>query len=100
MLPILTYGAEVWTAFERDTYESWDLGLIEQVHLIFLKHMLEVNRSTAILLCRAELGRKPIKLLIDLKILQFFKHCLKLSSDKVEKEALKLTEIFTRNMTQ
>ena len=32
VLPILTYGAEVWAAFERDTYGSWDLDLIEQVH--------------------------------------------------------------------
>ena len=89
VLPILTYGAEVWVAFERDTYESWDLGLIEQVHLNFCKHILGVNRSTTNLLCRAELRRRPIKLVIDLKILQFFKHCLNLSSDKVVKEALK-----------
>ena len=39
VLPILTYGAEVWAAFERDTYESWDLGLLEQVHLNFCKHI-------------------------------------------------------------
>ena len=39
VLPILTYSALVWAAFERDTYESWDLGLIEQVHLNFCKHI-------------------------------------------------------------
>ena len=43
VLPILTNGAEVWAAFETDTYESWDLGLIEQVHLNFCKHILGVN---------------------------------------------------------
>ena len=82
VLRILTYGAEVWAAFERDTYESWDLGLIEQVHLNFFKHILGVNRSTTNLPCRAELGRRPIKLVIDLKIVQFFKHCLKLKADR------------------
>ena len=87
VLLILTYGAEVWAAFERDTYESWDLGLIKQVHLNFCKHNMGVNRSTTNLFCRAELGRRSIKLVIDLKILQFFKHCLKLSDDKVVKEA-------------
>ena len=56
VLPILTYGAEVWAAFERDTNESWDLALIEQVHLHFCKHILRVNRSTTNLLCRAEPG--------------------------------------------
>ena len=80
------YGAEVWVAFERDTYESWDLGLIEQVHLNFCKHILGVNRSTTNLLCCAELGRRPFRVVIDLKILQFFKHCLKLSNNKVVKK--------------
>ena len=89
VLPILTYGAEVWAAFERDTYEPWDLGLIEQVSLNFCKRILGVNRSITNLPCRAELGRRPIKLVIDLKILQFFKHCLKLSNNEVVKEALK-----------
>ena len=59
------------------------------MHLNFCKHILGVNRSTTNLLCHAELGRRPIRLVIDLKILQFFKHCLKLSNDKVVKEALK-----------
>ena len=100
VLPILTYGAEVWAAFERDTYESWDLGLIEQAHLNFCKHILGVNRSTTNLLCRAEFRCRPIKLVIDLKILQFFINCLKLSDDKVVKEALKADEdLYTKRDT-
>ena len=31
VLPIVTYGAEVWAVFESDTYETWDLCLIEKV---------------------------------------------------------------------
>ena len=100
VLPILTYSAEVWAAFERDTYESWDLGLIEQVHLNSCKHILGVYRSTTNLLCSAELGRRPIKLVIHLKILQFFKHCLKLSDYKVVKKALKANEdLYTKHDT-
>ena len=100
VLPILTYGADVWAAFERDTYESWNLGLKEQVHVNFCKHILGVNRSTTNLLCRAELGRRSIKLVIDLKIVQFFKHCLTLSDDKVVKEALKADEdLYTKHDT-
>ena len=59
------------------------------MHLNFCKHILGVNRSTTNLPCRSEFGRRPIKLVIDLKILQFFKHCLKLSDDKMVKETLK-----------
>ena len=100
MLPILTYSAEVWAAFERDAYESWDLGLIEQMYLNFCKHILGVNRSTTNYLCRVELGRRPIRLVIDLKILQFLKHCLKLSNDKVVKKALKANgDLYTKHET-
>ena len=100
VLSILTYCADVWADFERNTYESWDLGLIEQVHLKFCKHRERVSRSTTNLLCRAELGCRPIKLVIDLKILQFYKHCLKLSDDKVVKEALKADEdLYTKHDT-
>ena len=58
-------------------------------HLNFCEHILGVNRSTTNLFCRAELGRRPIRLVIDLKILQFSKHCLKLYDEKIVKEALK-----------
>ena len=100
VIPILTYGAEVWAAFERDTYESWDLGFIEQVDLNFCKHILGVTRSTTNLFCCAEIGPRPIKLFINLKILQFFKYCLKLSNDKVVKEALKADgHLYTKHDT-
>ena len=86
VLPMVPKSGQLLKAMQ---YGSWDLGLIEQVYLNFCKHILGVNRSTTNLLCRAELGRRPIKLVIALKILQFFKHCLELSDDKLVKEALK-----------
>ena len=74
VLPILTYGAEVWATFERTDNDSWEKSPIEQVHLNFCKHILGVNRSTPDMLCRAELGRIPLKAVTNLKILGFFKH--------------------------
>ena len=59
------------------------------MHLNFCKHILGVNRSTTNLLCGAELGRISIRLVISLKLLQLFKHCLKLGDDKVVRDALK-----------
>ena len=38
ILPILTYGAEIWPAFERFDLDTWENCSIEQVHLRFCKH--------------------------------------------------------------
>ena len=54
MLPILTYGAEIWAAFERFDFDTWEKCPIEQVQLRFCEHLLGVNRSTMNLICRAE----------------------------------------------
>ena len=48
---------------------------IEQVHLQFCKHLLGVDRSAANLMCQAELGRLPLKIVSDLKVGKFAKHC-------------------------
>ena len=64
------------------------------MHLNFCEHILGVNRSTTNLLCPAELGHGPVKLVIHLKISQFLQHCLKLRDDKVVKEALKVDKDF------
>ena len=77
VLPILTYGAEVWAAFDRADYDSSEKSPIEHVHLNFCKHILVVNRSAPNMLCRAELGRIPLKAFTGLKILGFFKHISK-----------------------
>ena len=73
--PILLYGAGVWNVHERHNFESWEKYPIEQVHLQFCKHLLRVNRSAANLMCRAELGRLPLKIASDLKVANFAKHC-------------------------
>ena len=68
-LPILTYGVEVWAAFERFDVDTWDKCPIEQVHVNFCKHLFGVNRS--IMNCRAELGHRTIKLITDLEVINF-----------------------------
>ena len=71
----------IWAAFERFDFDTWEKSPIEQVHLRFFKHLLEVNSSTMNLLCRAELGRRPIKLITDLEAINFYKHCKFLPTD-------------------
>ena len=41
--PILTYNSEVWGAFVKSDFKSWDNSEIEKTHLHFCKRYLEVH---------------------------------------------------------
>ena len=77
ILPVLTYGVEIWTVFERFDFDPWDHCPVEQVYLSFYKHLLSLNRFSINLTYRAdhELRRRPFKLVTDLRVLNYGKHC-------------------------
>ena len=81
VLPILTYGVEIWAEFERFDFDSSEKCPIEEVDLRFCKHLLGVNRSTMNLLCLVELGRRPIQLITDFKVINFYKQYKSLPTD-------------------
>jgi len=54
ILPIITYGCEVWG--------FGDLSMREQVQTDFLKHILNVKKSTSHMMLYGELGRFPISI--------------------------------------
>ena len=62
----------------------------EQVHLQFCKHLLGVNRSAANLMCRAELGGLPLKIVSDLKVANFAKHCESMPLDNLTSLSMQL----------
>ena len=72
ILPILTYTAEVWGVSEKDEFDYWDKTPTEKAHLRFCKAFLAVNRKTSNLACRAEMGRFPLKIVIDKQILNYY----------------------------
>ena len=63
ILPILTYGCEVWG--------FGDLSVIEKVHTDFMKRILNVKRSTPHVMLYGELGRYPVILTIQNRIINF-----------------------------
>ena len=101
ILPFLTYGAEVWAAFERFDSNTREKCPLEQVHLRFCKHLLAVNRSAMNSLCRPELGRRSIKFITDLlKVINFYKHCRSLPTHDLSCIALDQDcTIFSKNST-
>ena len=74
VLPILTCDSEIWALNATLDHDKWDTTSTEQAHLNFIKHILGVNRSTNNLICRAELGRYPLSIEINTKIINFYRH--------------------------
>ena len=69
--PILTYNSEAWGLYTKQDFKTWDRSSIEKVQLQFCKRYLEINNKTSNLACRAELGRFPLILTINQKILNY-----------------------------
>jgi len=75
VLPILTYGSEVW-GFEN-------LSIIEKMYLKFLKMSLKVNTSTCTNMVYGELGRYPISIVIKVKMLSFWSRIITGDTNKI-----------------
>jgi len=68
--PILTYNSEVWGALAKSDFKSWDSSAIEETHLQFCERYLEVHNKASNIACRAELGKFPLIIDINKKILK------------------------------
>ena len=64
IIPIVTYGSEVWGC--------QNFNIIEQLHLQFCKTILRVNRSTTNCMVYGELGRVPLSYNVEIKMLNFW----------------------------
>ena len=64
VIPIMTYGAEVW-GFEH-------LNMLDQLELQFLKLVMNVRRSTPKYMIYGELGRLPVSITIQLTMAGFW----------------------------
>ena len=92
-LPILMYGSEVWSIYDKDDYNSWENDIIEKTQIQFCKQVLGVNKQCPNVACRNELGRLPLKEITNVNIIKFWihsenkkddhyaKHCFKISKD-------------------
>ena len=64
VVPLLLYGCEIWG--------FGDLNCIEKIHTDFLKHILNVKKSTPHCMLYGDLGRFPLSILIKKRIIGFW----------------------------
>ena len=83
ILPILIHGSEVWTLNSTLDYDKWDSCRPEKSHLDFIGHILGTNRSVNNLVCRAELGRYPLCIEVNCRILNFYKQVKEMPKDSI-----------------
>ena len=84
--PILTYNSEIWGVYVKPDFKSWDSSQIEKTHLQFCKRYLEVSNKASNMACRAELGRFPLIIAINQKIINYFLYLHNKGNDSIVKQ--------------
>ena len=83
ILPILTYGSEIWAHNSTLDYGKWDSCPLEKSHLDFIRHILGTNISVNNLMCRAEFGRYPLSIEINCRVVNFYKHIKEMPKESI-----------------
>ena len=90
--PILTYNSEVWGAFVKSDFKSWDSSGIEKPHLHLCKRYLVVHIKSSNVACRAELGRFPLLLdILNKKIINYLNCLQEKDENSIVKQSLKIS---------
>ena len=89
--PILTYNSEVWATFVKSDFKSCDNSPIEKAHLQFCKRYLEVHNKASNMASRAELGKYPIIIDINKKILNYLSYLQDKDDNSIVKQSLQIS---------
>ena len=92
VFPILTYKSEVWGAYTKSDLKSWDNTQIEKSHLQFCKRYLEVSDKASKVACRAELGRCPLIMAINQKIMNYSSNLLSKDNCSIIKQIFLMSQ--------
>ena len=92
VLPILTYGGEVWGVSKHTNFKKWDQSPTEKIHLKFCKHYLELNHKASNSATRSELGRLPIQITLIKKSLKYYSYLCGKNQNTIVKQAFLISK--------
>ena len=89
--PIVTYYSQVWGTFVKSDFKSWDNSPIEKTHLQFCKRYLKVHNIASNMASRAELGKYPMIIDINKKILNYLNYLQDKDDNSIVKHSLQIS---------
>ena len=92
IVPILTYGAEIWGMFSKLDFEKWDKRQSEKVHLRYCKLFLGLNRKASNYAARGEMGQFPLQLIILKQILKYNLYLNSKEDSSIVKQSLYISD--------
>ena len=88
--PILTYGCEVWGAYIKLNFDTWDKTPIEKTHVRFCKMFLGLNRKASNHATRSEMGSFPLQIVIIGHIVTYYCYLNSKDDSSIVKQALNI----------
>ena len=73
--------------YAKPDFKTWDGSQVEKAHLQFCERYLEVNNKASNMACRAELGRFPLNITINQKILKYILYIQSKDEESLVKQA-------------
>ena len=87
-LPGKKYFQRARQSSQRVNVSTWANSAIEKTHLQFCKRYLQVHNKASNIACRAELGKFPMIIDINKKILNYIDYLIGKDEDSIVKQAL------------
>ena len=87
-LSILSYGSEIWGAYDNMNIKNWEKDPVERLHTQFYKYFIGYNNRAPNVVARNETGRLSLKLNILLRIIKFWIHLESLPENSIAKQCL------------
>ena len=89
---ILIYNSEFWGTCLKSDPKSWDNTQVEKSHLQFYKRYLEVSNKASNVASRAELGRFPLIIAINRKIMNSSSYLLSKDNCSIVKQIFLMSQ--------
>ena len=89
---ILSYNSEIWGMYTKQDFKTWDRSPIEKINLKFCKPYLEVHNKASNIACRAELGRLPLIIPINQRIMKYVVYLNNKDNDSIVKQSFLMSK--------